>query len=493
MRIQTPTITALAAAMLCLPPAAHAEQRPDYLALVRAYADAMIEQGRDVYGEEHSPLFAAALDRATMRLGSRESFGSIPGVRENDRSLRGANPQEDMPLYAILYELSERTGRQKYASEADKALAFFFNRCQSPETGLMAWGEHLYWDFHREACGGNDVHEIEGEWPFWDPCYRLAPEASWRFAIGQWDHQIADKQTGDFSRHARWSRHGPGRGFDFPRYAGQMIVNWADSYARKENARRDRREELVTAIAVVAGRMEANMEQTETGYLPAGRAAAGSHIDVVWTCSNLELARCLWKAASHIEQAHEALTARLRTLALRQDAHFHEMPHEVAAGGGFVATVDSRTGEPRRRGSNRPYTAIWATGYGHGTHAALANRCHARYEQLVAGHPGLAAKYRTLVLAAAEQYLAATPDGDELQKPAALANAIELMLHAYGMTQEERFLDRADHFAQVGIALFLDDGLPLPKATNRHTHYEAITGGPAFMHALLRLALARDG
>ena len=213
----------------------------------------------------------------------------------------------------------------------------------------------------------------------------------------------------------------------------------------------------------------------------------------MWTCSNLELARCLWKATPHLEPEHAELAARLRTLALRQDAHFHEMPHEVATGGGFVATVDARTGEPRTRGSNRPYTAIWATGYGHGTHAARAICCHARYEQLAAGHLGLAAKYRALVLAAAEQYLSATPDVDELQKPGALAHAVDLMLHAYGMTQEERCLDRAGHFARVGIALFLDDGLPLPKATNRHAHYEAITGGPAFLHGLLRLALARDG
>ena len=30
----------------------------DYLNTVRAYADAMIEQGQDAYGQAHSPLFA---------------------------------------------------------------------------------------------------------------------------------------------------------------------------------------------------------------------------------------------------------------------------------------------------------------------------------------------------------------------------------------------------------------------------------------------------
>jgi dienelactone hydrolase len=464
--------------------------RPDYLALVRAYADALIERGRDVYGDQHSPLFAAALDRTTMRLGSREHFGSIPGVREHDRSLGGANPQEDKALYGILYELTALTGEKRYAAEADRALEFFFTRCQSPETGLMAWGEHLYWDFHAEACGGNDQHEILGTWPYWDACYRLAPEASWRFAIGQWDHQIACQQTGDFSRHARWSKHGPGREFDFPRYAGQMIVNWADAYVRQENAGRPRREELLTAIAVVAGRMEENSELTKTGYLPAGRAAAGSHIDVVWAGSNLQLARCVWEAAEQIEPEHGELAARLRQLALRQDADFHKMPHQIASGGGFAATLDSTTGEPRARGSNQPFTELWATGYGYGIHAGLANQCYARSEQLAASRPELAAPYRALVLAAADQYLSATPAPDELQKPGALSSVIQLMLHAHQMTRQQKYLDRAEHLARVGVGMFLDAESPLPKATNRHAHYEALTGGTDFMQASLQLAIA---
>ena len=206
--------------------------QPDYLTIVKAYANAMTKDGRDTYGPEHSPLFASALDRRTMRLGD---FPEIPGVRKGDRALGGANPQHDADLYAILYRLTELTGEDQYEHEADKALAFFFSHCQSPVTGLMTWGEHLHWNFAKEEMGGNDLcHEIKGEWPFWDACYRLAPQACWKFAIGQWDHQIADKKIGDFSRHAKWSSHGTNTGTDFPRYAGQMIANWTDAYVRKE-------------------------------------------------------------------------------------------------------------------------------------------------------------------------------------------------------------------------------------------------------------------
>ena len=43
----------------------------------------------------------------------------------------------------------------------------------------------------------------------------------------------------------------------------------------------------------------------------------------------------------------------------------------------------------------------------------------------------------------------------------------------------------------VSRDLFLTDGLPLPRATNQHDHYETITGGPDLMLALLKLHLVR--
>ena len=325
---------------------------PGYFGAVKAYADTMLSKGRDTYGQEHSPLFAAALDRGTMELGSAKSFGKISGVRGGDRSIGGANPQEDKTLCVILYRLSELTGEKQYAAEADKALKYFWTHCQSLETGLMAWGEHLYWDFESDkmAGRGDQPHEINGSWPLWDRSYALAPEACWRFAIGQWDHQVADKSTGDFSRHARWSRHGPNKGADFPRYAGQMITCWADAYSRRENAGRERREEMVTAIRTLVGRMEANMARTKTGYLPALRGAS-----YVWSDSNLEFARCIWKAAQHV---NPELAQRMRKLALKQDADFLRMPHKITTGGGFAATLHADTGEARHRSIHKPYTAV---------------------------------------------------------------------------------------------------------------------------------------
>ncbi|MHC4756605.1 MAG: hypothetical protein ACYTBP_15840, partial [Planctomycetota bacterium] len=142
---------------------------PDYLRITKAYADALLEHGRDTYGTTHSPLISSALDRKTMTM-LPEKLERMPGIRNGDRSLYGANVMHDQDLYQLLYALTEVTGKKKYAKEADKSLKWFLENCQSPTTGLFAWGEHLGWDFKTEtlAFARGDNHEFFGAWVLWD-------------------------------------------------------------------------------------------------------------------------------------------------------------------------------------------------------------------------------------------------------------------------------------------------------------------------------------
>lgn len=463
------------------------KKNTDFLSFVTAYADAILDHGRDIYGEEHSPLFASALNRESLKLGQVEDFGEIQGVRVRDRSLFGANLIHDISLFKILYALTELTGDNKYADEADKALKYFFNHCQSQNTGLMCWGEHLYWDFISDDCGYSpdyDFHEAK-VWPFWNRSYKLAPEACFNFILGEWDHQINDKNTGDFSRHGRYSKHQTFSGFDFPRYAGQMIERWADAYSRPENANRPRKEELLHYIEVVFNRMQQNQKLSQSGLLVAGRAKQGDHINVVWLTSNLELARCL-EAAAPIMQP--AISDKMREFALKQDQDFLNAPHKLdSAGGGFAVTLHAKTGLPRTRSMNKPYTSTWSSGYGYGTHAGVANIIYGRYESLKNNYAGMAEKYKDLIIIVGEKYLISEPDFEALLKPNEFSEVIELMRNCYGLTRNEKFLKRAGYFAQSGIGIFLNDDSPLPKATNLNDHYESITGGPSFMYELLHL------
>ena len=73
-----------------------------------------------------------------------------------------------------------------------------------------------------------------------------------------------------------------------------------------------------------------------------------------------------------------------------------------------------------------------------------------------------------------------------------MASVITLMISSYRLTGKAKYLKRADTFGKLGITLFLGDGLPLPRVTNKHDHYETITGGPEFMKVLLMLHEALD-
>jgi hypothetical protein len=282
LTIRLPAVLAIAAAAAA-PVAAAAEGGPkcDYLKIVRDYADAMIAQGRDVYGEGHSPLFAEALDRRAMRMlegDSLKEVKNIPrekwGIRPHDRMIEGGNPQHCLNLYQILYALAEVTGEKRYAKEADRSLEFFLEHCQSPTTGLFCWGEHAGWDFRAEKRidkpAGN-THEFYRPWVLWDRSWQLAPEPCRRFALGLWEHQIGNHGTGDFSRHAAIDSHGPGTEAPYARHGGFYIETWATAYEKTG------RKVFVEAIESVLDGLE-RARVDEGGMLTGGSKRRGSHV-----------------------------------------------------------------------------------------------------------------------------------------------------------------------------------------------------------------------
>src|SRR5580765_6267533 len=102
----------------------------NFLDVVRRYADAMIERGRDTYGPQKSGLLLSALDRTT--LAPLQVRPAPPGgIRPGDRPGRpwvemdGANPHLDQNLLRILYTLTEITGDAHYAKVADEELSWF--------------------------------------------------------------------------------------------------------------------------------------------------------------------------------------------------------------------------------------------------------------------------------------------------------------------------------------------------------------------------------
>jgi hypothetical protein len=455
----------------------------DYLALVRAYAETLIEKGRDTYGKVHSPLFAAALSRDSFAIGK---FPEIEGIRPGDRITTGANPMTDENLYQILYALSIITKDPRYSAEADKALKFFFEHAQSSTTGLLAWGEHMGWDFTTEGPI-RDTHEFARPWVLWDRVYSLTPAACEKFAHGLWDHQIDDQKTGNFSRHAKWSHHETHPNFDFPRHGGFYILTWARAYLETKDPI------FLRAIETMVDHYNHNTV-AQSGAIRAETSRRYSVVEM-WPLSNLSLAVDLTQAAGLIGKFAAPLSAKMLDEAAGIDRTLLALKHNQGKQGEFfVVTADAKTLEPLSDKANDkehdPYARLWETSYGHYLSSNAANLCHLRYLQLPDGE--IKEGYKKLILDCATRYLNSDPDLSCTIYPAALGDAIWLLTDAYNLSKDRTYLQRAEHFAQIAVDKFFPNGVPLPVASSASSHYESITRSDTLMAALLHLWSAKQ-
>jgi hypothetical protein len=426
----------------CFSTATHA----DLLEVVRHYADTMLEHGRDSYGPQQSGLFLSALDRETLKpLLVRPAPPG--GIRRGDRpgrpwvEMNGANPMLDQNFLRVLYLLSDLTGDARYARAADEELSWFFTNTMSPATSLLPWGEHLSWDVILDVpiSGGEEaMHEYARPWVLWERCYELVPEPSRKFALGIWEHQIADHKTGAFDRHAPYAEHGPRDGRDFPRHGAFYIGTWCYAWKNTKD------ETFLRAIETILARFERKRMQKD-----------GSRVSTLGPL-DLEIAATM---------IPDPLASRLRVFASEEDAlilpdlHKQLVEHSV----------------PK-----------WQSGYSAGTLAGQAMFCLARYQQTTNN------AYRELAVAVADQYEGARPDEDVDAWPLSFAHAISAEAGAFRLTRQRRYLDEANRLAKLAVDLFWQDKT-LPRASLQTGHYETITGADSLALALLETHAATHG
>jgi hypothetical protein len=215
--------------LLTTPPQSWAAGEPDYLALVRACADTLIEKGRDRYGEIHSPLFLSVLDATTVS--AMPEMPLADGLirtegRIHRRNIGGSDLWEDQSLFRVFDLLSKQTGDSKYSKAADEATAYFLEHCRKPDTGLLTWGSHLYWDAFTDSPGGDGEgkgpHETLVREPDWERMWRVDPEGVRSQIEAMWEWHVCDKDTGQFNRH-----DDKAPGCDFAFMASELIYAFA--------------------------------------------------------------------------------------------------------------------------------------------------------------------------------------------------------------------------------------------------------------------------
>ncbi len=458
---------------------AHTESNAKYLDVVRRTADVILENGRDTYGEQKSGMILSLLDRKTAR-----PLSSLPkapaGIRHGDRTgLGGSNANLQQDLYRALQHLSRLTGDARYAQAAHAALVDFLQITQHADTGLLAWGEHLYWNCVDDKLGDldpNKTHEPKRKLAFFDLLYEAEPERTLKYARGLWEHQIADHKTGDFSRHARYHKHAPGRRYDFPKEGSYFIDTWARAYEKMKDP------VYAQAVRVLANRYLGRMNGRDLLDFDSSNDPGR-----VNTCIPLWMVSLAMESHDAAGRLDPETAGVLRKLIARQDRGFLALTHEPAdPKRGFIYCAYTNSGKPRPRKTTDGHSPHWGMGYGSQTTSMFGLLCYTRQTQLGPGKTRDA--YRRLVIEAADVYRAAKPDpvGEDLWA-GEFGNAIFLEIAAHRLTNERNYLDTARGLADEAIRVFWDEDCPLPRASSRTNHYEVITYPDTLILSLLAL------
>ncbi len=168
-----------------------------YLAAVKKFADVALEEGRDTYGEKHTPLFVDALNIETY-----EPFQ----WKRNGESWTLSNLASQQNLFRTLVGLSKLTGDGRYRQAAADAVRYGFeNLCA--ENGLLEWGGHLAYD----AKGDRLVmeayrHELKRHYPYYEFMREIDPKATEKFLASFWGAHILNWSNLDFNRHGDYDK-----------------------------------------------------------------------------------------------------------------------------------------------------------------------------------------------------------------------------------------------------------------------------------------------
>ncbi len=180
-------------------------ERP-WLQRVRIFANTLLATGVDRLGAKQTPAWAGVIDTRNWSVPGKD-VPAAPGIRESDRAVGGANLYHDSVTLRVFLALSEVTGDAKYRRAANEYMGWFLEACQSAANGLLAWGEHLYYSFERDAVAVERKNHELLEWTApWDLLWAVNRQATARAIDGLRYHHFEDRPGTLYNRHATWQR-----------------------------------------------------------------------------------------------------------------------------------------------------------------------------------------------------------------------------------------------------------------------------------------------
>ena len=269
---------------------------------VRTMLDNMIEHGRDRYGLEHSPLFAAILDQLTLDCPEDPPQYAVdpvrldPGRWANRCNPGGGDVYHDQAMLKTLDLMTQLTGQRRYRQAALDALRFAMNRAVDSK-GFPALGGHEYWHFYNDALACQGEHHELWNWPLaWDLWWDADPVKMKEYAQLMWQWHVVDKSTGEINRHSDKKK-----GYAFTFSSASIMSQWAFLAARTQP------EPYRTWCAAVSGFHWSGRNPKTSLFDSSGRPASG-----VCTTMQSTVARD-WITAGR-QTRNEELVARGRAI-----------------------------------------------------------------------------------------------------------------------------------------------------------------------------------
>ena len=189
-------------------------QKQDYLYYVREHCDNLLEYGKDSYGKQQNNMLASVIDSRDMSV-PQAGVPATEGTRPHDRAVGGSNYYHDVATVKVLETLSELSGNTKYSHAARAYAVDFLKQTQNDYTGLLGWGEHLYYNFYADTVMAGDLenpddgiyHEFLKETPPWEQLWQTDSAAVAEAIAGvRYHFRSPVTQSFLFNRHAHWSK-----------------------------------------------------------------------------------------------------------------------------------------------------------------------------------------------------------------------------------------------------------------------------------------------
>jgi pectate lyase len=160
----------------------------------KQFADCVIENGRDRYGQTVSPLFVDGMHV--------ETFEPIKWKFKGETWIL-SNFASQQPLVRLLDGLTEMTAQPKYRDAAEAATGYALKHTRTPN-GLLYWGGHLSWDLAGEkgVTPQGNTHELKHHRPYFHLMWRVDSLHTKKLLETIWASHVVDWSRLDYNCHA---------------------------------------------------------------------------------------------------------------------------------------------------------------------------------------------------------------------------------------------------------------------------------------------------